>query len=76
MYLEITVEKPFYQTKADNPQFGYDVASVFINNGPNKEDTPAVLVSAPGNPSIEFADPGFVEMQNLKRSITSRQSLV
>ena len=55
------MENPWYKTKEENPQFGYSVALA----GPISS-AQTVLVSAPGNPSFAFSDPGFVEYQNLK----------
>ena len=48
--------------KNENPQFGYAVDLI----GPIDGRIQFVAVSAPGNPSFKFSDPGFVEIQNLQ----------
>ena len=59
----IDVEKPLYTKKSENPQFGYDVAVMTFP----LQGISTVALSAPGGASIEFADPGFVEWQNLNQ---------
>ena len=48
----------WYTRKEENAQFGYAVELAGLGSG-------VVIVSAPGNPSFKFTDPGFVEVQNI-----------
>ena len=53
------MENSWYTKLNEHPQFGYSVSLA------KPGDVPVVIISAPGNPSFEFSDPGFVELQKL-----------
>ena len=57
-----------YTRKDENPQHGYAVALASYISGDGRFQH-VVVTSAPGNPSLKFTDPGFVEFQHLNSDL-------